>query len=82
MKGRKPSPVPQPVGKEIAFFDPEDGDGRGQGNTWSSYWYKGFVYANDIDRGVDVLRYTGDQIEGDRSLNHLNPQTQERTLTK
>lgn len=80
VKGREPSPVPQPVGEEIAYFDPENGDGRGEGNTWSSYWYKDHVYGNDINRGVDVFRYTGDQIEGARSLHHLNPQTQERLL--
>lgn len=77
---REPSPVPRPVGTEIAYFDPENADGLGEGNTWSSYWYKGYVYANDIRRGVDVFSYTGDQISGDRSLHHLNPQTQERLL--
>lgn len=82
VKGRQPSPTPRPVGAEIAYFDPEDADGRDEGEAWSSYWYKGFVYANDMNRGVDVFRYTGDLIEGDRSLHHLNPQTQERFLTK
>ncbi len=79
---RTPSPTPQPVGEEIAYFDPENADGRAQGDTWSSYWYKGYTYWNDINRGVDVFRYTGDQIEGDRSLHHLNPQTQEDLLAK
>ena len=74
---RQPSPVPQPVGEEIAYFDPENADGKGQGNTWSSYWYKDYVYGNDINRGVDVFRYTGNQISGARALHHLNPQTQE-----
>jgi hypothetical protein len=82
VKGRQPSAVPQPVGEEIAHFDVENGDGRGEANTWSSYWYKGYSYANDIKRGVDVFRYTGDAIRGARSLHHLNPQTQERLLTK
>jgi hypothetical protein len=78
---REPSPVPRPVGTEIAYYDPESGDGRGQGNTWSSYWYRDYSYGNDINRGVDVFRYTGDEIEGARALHHLNPQTQERLLT-
>ena len=82
VKDREPSPVPEPVGTEIAYFDAEDEDGRGEGDTWSSYWYKGYTYGNDINRGVDIFRYTGDQIEGDRSLHHLNPQTQERLLTE
>ncbi|MGH3365795.1 MAG: LVIVD repeat-containing protein, partial [Nocardioidaceae bacterium] len=24
-------------------------------NTWSSYWYNGYVYSNDTGRGVDVM---------------------------
>jgi hypothetical protein len=72
-----PLPLPQPVGTEIAYFDPEDADGRGDGDAWSSYWYKDYVYANDINRGVDVFQYTGGDIHGARSLHHLNPQTQE-----
>jgi hypothetical protein len=74
---RQPSALPQPVGTEIAYFDPENADGRGEGDTWSSYWYNQHVYANDINRGVDVFRYTGDKIDGARSFHHLNPQTQE-----
>jgi hypothetical protein len=76
-----PSSV-QPVGEEIAYYDPENADGRDEGETWSSYWYKGYTYGNDMNRGVDVFRYTGDAIAGDRSLHHLNPQTQENVLTE
>ena len=82
VRDNQPSPAPQPVGEEIAYYDPENGDGRDEGETWSSYWYKGYVYGNDMNRGVDVFKYTGDAIEGDRSLHHLNPQTQERVLNK
>ena len=78
---REPSPMPQPAGREIAYFDPENGDGKGQGNTWSSYWYKDYAYGNDINRGFDVFRYTGTAISGARSLHHLNPQTQESFLS-
>ena len=35
---------------EIAYFQPEDAD------TWSSYWHKGHIYANDLNRGLDVLK--------------------------
>ena len=80
VKDNEPSPTPQPVGEEIAYFDAENVDGRNQAETWSSYWYKGYVYGNDINRGVDVFKYTGDLIEGDRSLHHLNAQTQEDLL--
>lgn len=81
VKLREPSLVPAPVGREIAYFDAEDADGRGHADTWSSYWYRNQVYANDIERGLDVFGYTGDAIDGARSLHHLNPQTQERLLT-
>ena len=84
VKENEPSPGPQPVGEEIAFFDAEgvgDAENSEQGETWSSYWYKDYVYGNDINRGVDVFRYTGDQITGTLALHHLNAQTQEDLLT-
>jgi hypothetical protein len=46
-------------------------------NTWSSYWYDGYVYANDIARGVDVLRFTGEEAVTGIRFGRLNPQTQE-----
>ena len=46
-------------------------------NTWSSYWYNGFVYTNDIARGVDVMLLSDAARAGaSRILPHLNPQTQ------
>ncbi len=76
-----PSPIPRPVGEEIAWYDAQGSDGRGDAETWSSYWYKQYVYANDINRGVDVFEHLGKETRGARSLHHLNPQTQERLLT-
>ena len=38
---------------EIAFWQPENA------NTWSSYWYRGRIYASDLNRGLDVLRPIG-----------------------
>jgi hypothetical protein len=35
--------------KEIAYYRPEDA------NTWSSYFYRGQVFASDGTRGLDVL---------------------------
>lgn len=35
---------------EVAHFRPDDAD------TWSSYWYRGRIYANDGARGLDVLK--------------------------
>jgi hypothetical protein len=38
---------------EVAHFMPDDA------NTWSSYFYDGFIYANDGNRGLDVLEVEG-----------------------
>jgi hypothetical protein len=57
--------------KEIGFLDPHGA------NTWSSYWYNGFIYANDTGRGFDVMLLSDPARAGARKLPHLNPQTQE-----
>ena len=38
---------------EAAHYQPSDI------NTWSSYWYRGRIYANDMARGLEVLRLKG-----------------------
>lgn len=55
---------------EIGFYKPSGG------NTWSSYWYDGFIYTNDITRGVDIMLLTDKVRAGARKLRMLNPQTQ------
>ena len=50
------------------------------GNAWSTYWYNGFIYANDILRGVDTLLLSDRARAGDRKLPYLNPQTQENVI--
>jgi hypothetical protein len=50
------------------------------GNTWSSHWYNGFIYANDVSRGLDVMRLSGSETAGARRLARLNPQTQEERI--
>jgi hypothetical protein len=55
---------------EIGFYKPHGG------SAWSSYWYNGFVYANDILRGVDTFLLSDRARAGDRKLPFLNPQTQ------
>ncbi len=42
---------------EIAFFDrgPLDAERFVMGGFWSSYWYRGYIYASEIARGLDVL---------------------------
>lgn len=43
--------------KEIAFFDrgPMDSTKLLLGGDWGSYWYNGYIYASEIDRGLDIL---------------------------
>ncbi len=72
--------------KEIAFFDPPDTGGNIT-STWASYWYNGFIYANDgtgrvgLDRnpsrGVDIFLFSDKHRAGaGKKLAHLNPQVQ------
>jgi hypothetical protein len=46
--------------KEIAYFDrgPIDDENLITGGFWSVYYYKGFLYATEIVRGLDVFRLT------------------------
>lgn len=55
---------------EVGFYTP---DGA---NTWSSYWYNGFIYTNDINRGVDVMLLSDKARAGQKKLATMNPQTQ------
>ncbi|MGZ3331774.1 MAG: LVIVD repeat-containing protein [Gemmatimonadaceae bacterium] len=43
--------------KEIAFFDrgPMDSTKLLLGGDWGTYWYNGYIYASEIDRGLDIL---------------------------
>jgi hypothetical protein len=43
--------------KEIAFFDrgPMDSTKLELGGDWGTYWYNGYIYASEIDRGLDIL---------------------------
>jgi hypothetical protein len=43
--------------KEIAFWErgPISASELVLGGSWSAYWYNGYIYSNDIDKGVDVL---------------------------
>jgi hypothetical protein len=58
---------------EIGYAIPEGN------NTWSSYWYNGFIYANGV-RGLDVFKLTDDRVQKDIKLPYMNPQTQEKVL--
>ncbi|HNR76309.1 MAG TPA: hypothetical protein PKM48_04215, partial [Parvularculaceae bacterium] len=45
---------------EIAYFDrgPINKDHLVMGGYWSSYWYRGRIYATEIARGIDVFKLT------------------------
>jgi hypothetical protein len=51
--------------------------GRGRADTWSSYWYNGKIYANDITRGVDVFDFVLPHAVYGYQWTHLNAQTQD-----
>jgi hypothetical protein len=61
---------------EIAYYDATVG---GSADTWSSYWYNGTIYANDIARGIDAFRLATPTNAG-TTWDHLNAQTQETLL--
>jgi hypothetical protein len=64
--------------REMAYYDAVGG--RGPADTWSSYWYNGAIYANDITRGVDAFNLVGTATSGAAMRTHLNAQTMEDML--
>ena len=67
--------------EELAWFD------RGPlaptlqlGGSWSAYWYRGHVYSNDIQQGLDVLELDDRRVDTARltQQDELNPQSQPR----
>jgi hypothetical protein len=65
---------------EIGFFDAQLEAGPLVSSPWSTYWYNGFIYANDRGRGVDVLLLSDRARAGARKFPYMNPQTQEHLL--
>jgi hypothetical protein len=49
-------------------------------DAWSSYWYNGKIYANDIGRGQDVFNFVLPATVYGATFTHLNAQTQEELL--
>lgn len=64
--------------KEIAWFDrgPVNPDKLVLGGSWSAYYYNGYVYSNDIQKGFDVLKITDPAAQSDVRMGSLNPQSQ------
>ncbi len=63
-----------PAEAELGWRKPEGG------NAWSTYWYNGYLYANDIQRGLDVFHYRGGETATAQKQSYSNPQTQEGLL--
>jgi hypothetical protein len=55
---------------EAGFFDPHGA------NTWSSYWYNGFIYTNDSGRGFDTMLLSDRLRAAAHRFPFMNPQTQ------
>ncbi len=68
--------------KEIAWHDrgPNDAERLVVGGPWSTYYYNGYVYSNEIQRGFDVFEVDDKRIEGAERVrfDELNPQSQPR----
>jgi hypothetical protein len=73
---------------EIAFFDrgPLVADTLRVGGSWSAYWYNGYIYSSEIERGLDVLELqpnanlTQNELDAAKSvrLEYFNAQEQQR----
>jgi hypothetical protein len=80
------------LGQEIGYAEAQSqgpGEDGGSADTWSTYWYNDYIWANDglsrstppKNRGFDVFKIllpdqNGKQLRA-RKFHHLNPQTQE-----
>ncbi|WP_454850477.1 LVIVD repeat-containing protein [Promicromonospora soli] len=63
--------------REVAWFD--RGEGVSSGGTWSTYYYNGYAYSNDLGIGFDTFDID-DSIDGPAEQvrqKSLNPQMQE-----
>jgi hypothetical protein len=67
--------------KELAYFDrgPLSSERLILRGSWSSYWYSGKIYSNDIQQGLDVFTFGNAAVLGaKKKVPFLNVQTQER----
>ena len=66
--------------KEIAYFErgPLTTDQLNVAGSWSAYYYNGYVYSNDIQKGLDVLEITDRSLRkaSEHRYTELNPQSQ------
>ena len=60
---------------EVAYYDATGSPAPS--DAWSSYWYNGKIYTNDIGRGQDVFNIILPSTQYGATFTHLNAQTQE-----
>jgi len=73
---------------EIAFFDrgPLVADTLRTAGSWSAYWYNGYIYSSEIERGLDVFELqpsgfiTQNELDAAKSvrLEYFNAQEQQK----
>ncbi|OLT25041.1 hypothetical protein BJF83_06235 [Nocardiopsis sp. CNR-923] len=66
--------------REIGYFDMDSRveEGVQDNDTWSTYYYNGYVYSSDIVRGIDVLRLEDPRLRAAERvrMEEFNPQSQ------
>jgi hypothetical protein len=66
--------------QEIGFFErgPLSADELQVGGSWSAYYYNGFIFSSDIQKGLDVIQLSDRRTDGAARihLDVLNVQTQ------
>lgn len=64
--------------REIGFFERGPLPPGQLGGSWSAYWYNGYVYSSDIQKGLDVLKVKGPEVASANGTRYteLNPQSQ------
>jgi hypothetical protein len=64
--------------RELGWFERGPLAPTNTGGTWSAYYYNGYVYSSDIQKGFDVLKINEPSLKkaADVTLRELNPQSQ------
>jgi RTX calcium-binding nonapeptide repeat (4 copies) len=65
---------------EIGFYDAQANPAAS--DVWASYWYNGFIYVNDIVRGLDTMAFNDARVENAVELPFFNPQTMMNTIAQ
>ncbi len=65
---------------ELGWFDrgPLDETKLIVGGSWSAYYYNGYIFSNDIQKGLDVVEITNLRDRPRKLPLTYNPQTQPR----